>query len=145
MRKILYLFLFLTFTSLSAQSKYALSFEPTVLFNQDGDIQTFGLYNIQFSYMSMQSKSLFFELEPGIVLNGFTPHLNLYLGGSFSIGFIKAGIVKFFDVSSGQASGPDFSSVFLPSLAGGIYLGSKVFIEANFMLAIGTLGIGYRF
>ena len=145
MKKMLFLYVLFIFSSLNAQSKYALSFEPEAIFNQDGDMQTFGFYNLQFSYINMQSESFFLELETGIVLDGFTPHINLYLGGDFSHGFLKAGIVKFFDVSPGQASGPDFGDIFLPSIVEGIYLGKKVFVEVNYMLAIGTIGIGYRF
>lgn len=37
----------------------------------------------------MQIESFFLELETGIVLNGFTSHINLYFGGDFSHGFVK--------------------------------------------------------
>ena len=145
MKKLLFLFALLTFTSLFAQSKYSISFEPVALFNQDGDIETFGLYNLQFSYINMQGKSFFIEIQTGVLLDGFTPHLNLYLGGDFTHFFIKAGVTKFFNIAPGQASGPDFGNIFLPSIVTGVYIYKTVFIDTNFMLGILSFGMGYQF
>jgi len=72
-------------------------------------------------------------------------HFNLYLGGNFTRFFIKAGIAKFFNIAPGQASGPDFGDIFLPSIVGGVYIKKKFYFEANYMLALVTFGVGYQF
>ena len=141
MKKLIGVFiLFIPFNT-NAQFKYSLKFEPIGFNKENGIFKTFELYDIQLSVKS-DDKDFFFEVQPGIILNSFIPHLDFYIGGQYKIFFLKGGVLYYFDISSDGNSGPSVQTGFLPGIGIGAFITKEIFLEFLFNTAFISIGAG---
>ena len=127
------------------QLKYTLKAEPFGFYSENNKIELLHYYNLQFSLKELFENKYFYEIQTGIILNGFTPHLDFFIGGKFSIFYLKLGTQLSINISGGGSSGASVDSGFLPFIGAGIYFYKNFFFEINYLLAYSTVGIGIEF
>ncbi len=142
MNKIILIAVLFLLSDLDAQIIYSLKTEPLGIHKENGLYKAFPLYDIQFSFKDRSESKFFYEVQPGIIFNGVTPHLDLFMGGESSIIYFKVGIKFYLPISGGGHSGPSIGSGFLPCLGTGFYLLDNSFIEMNYMIGFASIGLG---
>ena len=138
---ILFLILFISINS-NAQFVYSLKAEPFEFSKENGKVKAFQFYNLQFSIKGKADTIFFYEIQPGVIFNGITPNIGLFLGGEYSIIYLKAGVLYYISISGGGHSGPSIDGGFLPGIGAGFFVRRNIFIEVSYMLAFATVGIG---
>ncbi len=125
------------------QFNYAVKFEPFAVINNGGGKYEFmQFYNAKFSLKDDSDTVFFYEIEPGIMLNQFSPNITLSVGAKTSIVYFRLGFWYLIDIAGGGHSGPSISTSFLPLLSSGVYLSENIFIEANYLIGLISLGAG---
>lgn len=138
---ILFLIVFISINS-NAQFVYSLKVEPFAFNKEDGKLKAFQFYNLQFSIKSKADSVFFYEIQPGVIFNGFTPNIGLYLGSEYSKLYFKAGVLYYLSISGGGHSGQSIDGGFLPGIGAGFFVRRNIFFEVSYMLAFATIGIG---
>lgn len=141
LKNIIVVLVFFVSIHASAQFKYTLSFDPVGIHKENEKFKPFQLYNIKFS-IKTEEEVFYFELQPGVVLNGIIPHIDFNLGGQYKSFFLKAGVLYYFDISGGGMPGPSVDTGFLPGISSGIFISEKIFIEGSFNIAFASIGVG---
>jgi len=138
-----FLLLFLIPVGATAQNGYSLKVEPFGFHNEDGKIKVFQLYNLQFSIRNKADKNWFLEIQPGIIFNGVTPNIGLFLGGAFSKIYLKTGVLYYLSISGGGRSGSSIANGFTPCFGAGILVSQNVYAEVSYSFVFATAGVGF--
>ena len=143
MKKIFLLAFIFIAANLHGQFKYSAKFETfAVINNGGGDYEFMQFYNAKFSLKDNSDTVFFYEIEPGIMLKQLSPNITLSVGANVSMVYFRAGIWYLVDITGGGHSGPSVGTSFLPFLSSGIYVHKNIFIEANYLFGLMSLGIG---
>jgi hypothetical protein len=143
MKKIFLLAVIFIAANLHGQFKYSVKFEPFAVINNGGGKYEFmQFYNFKFSIKDNSDSVFFYEIEPAIMFNQLSPNITLSIGATVTNVYFRLGIWYLVDIAGGGHLGPSISTSFLPLLSSGVYVHKNIFIEANYLLGLISLGVG---
>jgi hypothetical protein len=143
MKVILCLLMFLVPFCIEAQSRYSFSIDLIGAHLERTETTIFIPFNFKFALKSSE-EGFFFELQPGVILNGLIFHTDFQVGLQNEAIFLKGGGLYFFNVTSGSMFSSSVETALLPGISVGVFAAKNFFIEGSFNPVFLAFGVGYN-